>query len=106
LNPFAFSFFSFYCPGFSSFRQLSLALFLSYSLEVCLVFTLSGLSFGHAFTVSVVTSTFIAEVFAATTRHVITTGGPFYPKVAMWTLLKFFPLNKLHESFITFPFVV
>jgi hypothetical protein len=24
----------------------------------------------------------------------------------MWTLLKFFPLNKLHESFITFPFVV
>jgi hypothetical protein len=70
------------------------------------VFTLSGLSFGYAFTVAIVASTFVAEVFSTTTRHMITAGSTFHPEVAMWTLLELFTLDKLHKGFITFTFVV
>lgn len=55
-----------------------------------------------AFTVAIDTSALIAEVFATSTRHTITTIYTIYPPSAMRAFLNFFCSDKLKESRVVF----
>ena len=73
----------------------------SETLHAFLMLTHPRLHLCHALALPVYSSTFITEVLATSTRHMVTALSPFDPKVAVWTLLELFAFNEFQERLVT-----